>query len=105
MLKDIALFLRFIYKISMKVVRTYKIRRQAEEAADFLMTKGIASSIHDCDVFNNFSSLDSGLGGVELKVQDMAYERAESLLCQRENGPVVSLPKLDFMGLLKKKKK
>ncbi|MBQ3033942.1 MAG: hypothetical protein IJD28_06150 [Deferribacterales bacterium] len=89
----------------MKVVRTYKIRSQAEEAADFLMSKGIASSIHGADILGSFSSFDPSFGAVELKVQDQLFEKADTLLNQRENGPVISLPKLDFLNILKRKKK
>ncbi len=89
----------------MKVVRTYKLRSQAEEAANFLMSKGIASNVHGSDILRGFGSLSGGSDGVELEVQDSTFEKADELLNQKENGFAPSLPGLDFFSIGKKKKK
>ena len=87
----------------MKVIRTYKLRQQAEDAANFLMSKGIVASIESHDAFNHFNSIDKSHNHIELKVQDKSYEKAEHFLIKRENGAALNIPKMDFLGFLRKK--
>lgn len=86
----------------MKVIRTYRLRKQAEEAANFLMSKGIAASIEGNDVINNFKSIDVAPSHIELKVQDRFVDRAEQFLMEKENNASLNLPKFNFLGFLKK---
>ena len=88
----------------MKVVRTYSLRTQAEEAATFLMSKGIASNVHASGILKNFSTFAENHDGIELEVQDSKFERAQELLTQRESALSAALPNLNFLGIGKKKK-
>lgn len=87
----------------MKTVRKYQLRAQAENAASFLMSKGIATTIYGNDrVPTELQKFQPE--AIELAVQDQNLTRANEFLTQRESGGVnITLPKLDFSIPWKKK--
>ena len=83
----------------MKVIRTYNSRKKAEEVANYLMSKGVATTIESNDILNNFKSFDPRFSQICLKVQDCAFDRAEKLLMKKENTDSHNLPKFSIFGI------